>query len=111
MSKRYSYSDWYLRELNHEEMRNVRNGFYGYGLHVELSLEQSQESNLGLVIRKAGLELAEGLLYLGFLFPYGSERKNALEPDYIEEDDDDFLDDEDEESSTPRISLDEDFDD
>ena len=72
-------NNWYLSELNYDEMRKVRKGFYGR--REELSLEVSKESNIGLVIRKAGLELAEGLLYLGYIYPYGSELKDALEPE------------------------------
>ncbi len=70
---------WYLNELDYQEMRKVRKGFYGRG--EELNLELSKEYNVGLIIRKAGLELAQGLLHLGYLFPAGSDLKDAIEPE------------------------------
>lgn len=69
----------FLTELTWEDMRNVRRGYYEYKSHG-LTLDGVKEVNIGRVIKRAQLELSEGLLYLGYIFPHGSDQREALEP-------------------------------
>lgn len=103
-------NEWYTRELGYEEMREIREGYYSTK-RKRLSLKKSVEFNTGYILRKARMNLGEGLLYLGFLFPYRSELEDALEPEHIEEEDEDEDDFEDDGPFEPRISLDEDHED
>lgn len=76
--------DWCHEHLNYKEMREIRKSYYSRR-SKEPSLDQSREFNLGVILRESGLGLAEGLLYLGFVFPHGSARKHAFEPAEDEE--------------------------
>lgn len=70
-----------LRALSWEDMREVRKGYFSD--HAKTSLSNSMGFNVGLLIKRAQpkMQLGYGLLYLGYTFPFASDRKNANEPD------------------------------